>query len=155
MDVRDFNFDLPPELIAQEPSPARGGARLLLLRRDSGAMEPTHISALPDLLRAGDLVVVNNTRVFPARLLGRRVPSGGAVECLLVRREEGTDRGQIGDRSGTDPAAATWEALMHPGQKLKAGARVEFAGIHTIHGEILERRVFWRRLIRLLTEGGA
>ena len=84
MDVRDFDFDLPPELIAQEPPVERGGARLLVLDRGTGAMTHTRVAALPDILRAGDLVVVNNTRVFPARLLGHRVPSGGTVECLLV-----------------------------------------------------------------------
>jgi len=160
MDVRDFDFDLPPELIAQDPSPDRSGARLLLLRRDTGAIDHTRISALPDLLRAGDLVVVNNTRVFPARLLGRRVPSGGAVECLLIRREEGSDTGRIGVGPVSDSVAVSatnseiWEALMHPGQKLKPGARVEFAGTHTIHGEVIERRFFGRRLIRLWTEDG-
>ena len=85
MDVRDFDFDLPSELIAQEPAAERGGARLLHLDRRTGSIAHTRIAALPELLRAGDLVVVNNTRVFPARLLGRRVPSGGAVECLLLR----------------------------------------------------------------------
>src|SRR6185503_7879816 len=85
MDVRDFDFDLPPELIAQEPPPGRSAARLLHLERETGSLTHTYVTALPDLLRAGDLVVVNNTRVFPARLLGRRVPGGGAVECLLLR----------------------------------------------------------------------
>ena len=139
MDVRDFDFDLPPELIAQEPPAARGGARLLHLDRASGAIAHTRVAALPDLLRAGDLVVVNNTRVFPARLLGRRDPSGGAVECLLVRHLEGE----------------SWEALVHPGQKLKPGARVVFDGAHTIHGEILERRHFGRRVVRLWTDDGS
>jgi len=88
MDVRDFDFELPPELIAQEPSAERGGARLLHLDRRTGVIAHTRVSALPDLLRPGDLVVVNNTRVFPARLLGRRVPSGGAVECLLIQHLE-------------------------------------------------------------------
>src|SRR4051794_32027450 len=95
MDVREFDFDLPPELIAQEPPRERGGSRLLHLDRASGAIQHTHITALPDRLRAGDLVVVNDTRVFPARLLGRRVPSGGAVECLLVARA-GSDTCQTG-----------------------------------------------------------
>ena len=166
MDVRDFDFDLPPELIAQEPPAARGGARLLHLDRASGSIAHTHVSALPDLLRAGDLVVVNNTRVFPARLLGRRDPSGGAVECLLVRRigvRPGSDPAEISREStpyrtqvrcGSDPSAL-WEALVHPGQKLKPGARVVFEGIHTIHGEILERRPFGRRVVRLWTEDGS
>src|SRR4051794_27940941 len=86
MDVREFDFELPPDLIAQEPPRDRGGARLLHLDRSTGRLQHSTISALPDLLRAGDLVVVNDTRVFPARLIGRRVPSGGAVECLLVTR---------------------------------------------------------------------
>jgi S-adenosylmethionine:tRNA ribosyltransferase-isomerase len=136
--VRDFDFDLPPELIAQEPATDRTSARLLLLDRSAPGVRHTHVSALPNLLRTGDLVVVNNTRVFPARLLGRRVPSGGAVECLLVSRQ-------------TDDL---WEALVHPGQKLKPGARVVFEGSRTIHGEILERRFFGRRVVRLWTDDG-
>ena len=84
MDVRDFDFDLPAELIAQEPAArARRGAAAPP-DRATGSLAHTTVSALPELLRAGDLLVVNNTRVFPARLLGRRVPSGGAVECLLI-----------------------------------------------------------------------
>lgn len=140
MDVREFDFDLPPELIAQEPPAERGGARLLHLARATGAVSHTTIAALPDLLHAGDLVVVNDTRVFPARLLGRRVPSGGVVECLLVSRSADSDH---------------WEALVHPGQKLKPGARVLFEGRHTLHGEILERRFFGRRVVRLWTDDGS
>jgi S-adenosylmethionine:tRNA ribosyltransferase-isomerase len=98
------------------------------------------------LLRAGDLVVVNDTQVFPARLLGRRVPSGGAVECLLIGRTPGpTGR--------DDQTGQWWEALMHPGQKLKSGAKVVFEGVATIHGEVAERRGFGRRVIRLWTDG--
>ena len=84
MDVRDFDFDLPPELIAQEPSPQRDSSRMLFLERATGAVSHRTIAALPEFLESGDVLVVNNTRVFPARLLGRRVPSGGAVECLLI-----------------------------------------------------------------------
>ena len=160
MDVRDFDFDLPADLIAQEPAADRGGSRLLVVDRASGAMTHSRVAALPDFLRAGDLLVVNNTRVFPARLLGHRVPSGGAVECLLVRRVTGSDGGQTGvrrvsDTPPTPPGAQVWEALVHPGQKLKPGARVVFEGVHTLHGEILERHFFGRRLVRLWTEDGA
>jgi S-adenosylmethionine:tRNA ribosyltransferase-isomerase len=144
MDVRAFDFDLPPDLIAQEPPRERGGSRLLHLDRATGTIHHTAISALPDLLSAGDLVVVNDTRVFPARLLGRRIPSGGAVECLLVARA-------VEPR----PDGELWEVLMHPGQKLKPGARVVFEGVHTIHGEILEQRFFGRRIVRLWTEDGS
>jgi S-adenosylmethionine:tRNA ribosyltransferase-isomerase len=142
MNVRDFDFDLPPDLIAQEPSAERTGARLLHLDRSTGAVSHTSISALPELLRPGDVIVVNNTRVFPARLLGRRVPSGGAVECLLFRRLESSGPGD------------TWEALMHPGQKLKPGAKVVFEGPAALHGEVIERRFFGRRVIRLWTDDG-
>ena len=147
MDVGEFDFDLPSELIAQEPAAERGTGRLLGLGRDSGAVTHTSFAALPDLLRGGDLLVVNNTRVFPARLLGRRVPTGGAVECLLVAHV----------RAGTTPAHAgeqVWEALMHPGQKLPPGAEVIFEGARTVHGEVLERRFHGRRLIRLWAEDG-
>ena len=83
MNVSDFAFELPDELIAQDAAP-RGASRLLLLDRVTGTRRHDSIAGLPALLRAGDLLVVNNTRVFAARLLGRRVPSGGAVECLLL-----------------------------------------------------------------------
>jgi S-adenosylmethionine:tRNA ribosyltransferase-isomerase len=142
--VRDFDFELPPELIAQEPPATRGTSRLLHLERATGRITHHTIRSLPELLRAGDLLVVNNTRVFPARLLGRRDPSGGAVECLLVGRIEGPDAA----------GAELWEALVHPGQKLKPGARVVFEGAATLHGEIRERRFFGRRLVRLWTDDG-
>jgi S-adenosylmethionine:tRNA ribosyltransferase-isomerase len=162
MDVREFDFDLPADLIAQEPAAERSAARLLYLNRDDGSVTHTAVRALPDLLRAGDLVVVNNTKVFPARLLGRRVPSGGAVECLLVScLKSGSSAAEVRLKSGSSPAearhetnSAEWEALMHPGQKLKPGARVVFEGLHTLHGEVLERHFFGRRLIRLWTEDG-
>jgi len=152
MDVRDFDFDLPPELIAQEPPPGRSAARLLHLERETGSLTHTYVTALPDLLRAGDLVVVNNTRVFPARLLGRRVPSGGAVECLLTA-PLGPEKGRVGDGDVSVPNL--WEALVHPGQKLKPGARVVFDGPPTLHAEILERRFFGRRVVRLWTDDGS
>lgn len=137
MRVSEFDFDLPDELIAQEPVPERGASRLLVLNRSSGQLTDASFGALPEFLVPGDLLVVNNTRVFPARLLGHRVPSGGAVECLLVRELPGN----------------VWEALMHPGQKLKPGAEVVFErdGL-TIRGEVLDRHFFGRRTIRLWTE---
>ena len=142
MDVRDFDFDLPAELIAQEPAAQRSAARLLHLDRSTGSIAHSTIGELPNLLQPGDVIVVNNTRVFPARLIGRRVPSGGAVECLLISRLE-------------TPSPGQWEALVHPGQKLKPGARVVFEGVHTLHAEILERRFFGRRVIRLWTDDGS
>jgi S-adenosylmethionine:tRNA ribosyltransferase-isomerase len=142
LDVADFDFELPPELIAQEPAADRSAARLLHLNRASGALTHGSVSDLPDLLRAGDLVVVNNTRVFPARLLGHRVPSGGAVECVLLA--------PVAGENGLP--TPIWEALVHPGQKLQPGARVDFGD--SLHGEILERREYGRRLVRVWTADG-
>lgn len=106
--------------------------------RATGACTHAAIADLPASLRAGDLLVVNNTRVFAARLLGHRVPSGGAVECLLIGRSE--------DK---------WEALVHPGQKLKPGALVRFEGpAGVLMAEILERRYLGRRTVRLWSESG-
>ena len=119
------------------------------MNRHSGGLTHATIDNLPQLLREGDLLVVNNTRVFPARLLGRRVPSGGAVECLLIGRD-----GQDG-QDGQD--TQDWQALMHPGQKLRPGSRVVFdnpGGLRMLHGEVLERRFHGRRVIRLWTDDG-
>jgi S-adenosylmethionine:tRNA ribosyltransferase-isomerase len=138
VDVSDFDYELPPDLIAQEPV-APGRSRLLVLDRDTGGIEHSTIGRLPEHLAPGDLLVVNDTRVFPARLLGRRVPSGGAVECLLLSR---------GDEG-------TWSALVHPGQKLKPGARVVFGRHGTqLQGEILARHFHGRRTIRLWSDEG-
>lgn len=139
MNVSEFDFDLPEELIAQEPT-TRGESRLLVLSRTTGQITHTTFRALGNFLQAGDLLVVNNTRVFPARLLGHRVPSGGAVECLLLRQLAGSNE---------------WDALVHPGQKLKPGARVRFErdGV-ALEGEVLARHFHGRRSIRLWTEDG-
>ncbi|MEO6223554.1 MAG: S-adenosylmethionine:tRNA ribosyltransferase-isomerase, partial [Vicinamibacterales bacterium] len=97
--------------MAQEPPSERGGSRLLVVDRATGATEHRQFSDLPSLLRPGDVLVVNDTRVFPARLIGNRPPGGGAAECFLVR-----------------PAAEpdTWIALVHPGQRLREGSRMVF-----------------------------
>lgn len=143
MNVSDFDFDLPASLIAQEPRP-RGASRLLVVDRASASWTEGTVADLPAHLERGDLVVFNDTRVFPARLLGQRVPSGGAVECLLLERVDDTH----------------WHALMHPGQKLKPGARVVFAdaarapGI-VLRGEVLERLYFGRRLVRFEVDGAS
>ncbi len=146
MDVRDFVFSLPSELIAQEPPAVRGSSRLLHVDRRTGERTHTTVEQIPRFFDAGDVVVVNNTRVFPARLLGHRDPSGGAVECLLVQRVSA-------EADGTNEI---WQALMHPGQKLAAGARVAFADAETVvlHGEVLERHFHGRRSIRLWTTDG-
>src|SRR5262249_21544033 len=124
--------------IAQTPPSVRGSSRLLVLRRGTETIEHADVSKLADFLVAGDLIVVNDTKVFPARLLGSRVPSGGAVECLLLGPLDG-------DR---------WDALVHPGQKLRPGARMVFpGGRELLHGEVLDRHFHGRRTIRLWAEG--
>src|SRR3954453_23957006 len=137
MNVGDFDFELPPELIAQEPPPVRGGGRLLHLDRRTGAIEHTRVSALPDLLRAGDLLVVNNTKVFPARLLGRRVPTGGAVECLLVRRL-GSEEGLTQGRPGTDPGQTRVRPSSDPAENIPHGMNT-LQGRGSDQGQTLEQ----------------
>ena len=105
-----YAFDLPPELVAQEPLLDRSGSRLLVLERRSGALRHHAFHDLPDLLVPGDLLVVNRSRVIPARLLGRR-PGGGQAEVLLVRRRE----------------PDIWEALVRPARRLPVGSVVEIA----------------------------
>ena len=150
MDVAAFDFELPEALIAQDPPAVRGGSRLLVLDRRSGSIVHTAFGEIGDHLAAGDLLVLNNTKVFPARLLGVRVPSGGAVECLLLREipePEGRD---------PDPNQATWEALVHPGQKLKPGAQVRFEGDGVaLTGEMLASHFFGRRTVRLRSTGAS
>lgn len=148
MDVADFDFDLPADLIAQRPPVERGTSRLLVLDRGTGGVTHSTVNELSRWLRRGDLLVLNNTRVFPARLIGRREPGGGPaelsapsgrVECLLLQRLD----------------QERWEALMHPGQKLKPGARVVFGPSPFVRGEVLERKFYGRRIIRLWTEDGS
>ena len=140
MQVSDFDFGLPPALIAQEPA-RRGESRLLTMDRASGATRHLGVADLPSVLRPGDLLVVNDTRVFAARLLGHRVPSGGAVECLLLGAA--VERG--------DDGSSVYDALVHPGQKLKPGARMRFEGAAGhVHGEVLARHFFGRRRVRLV-----
>jgi S-adenosylmethionine:tRNA ribosyltransferase-isomerase len=146
MRVTDFDFDLPPDLIAQEPRP-RGTARLLRLTRATGHVGHFSVGDLPSLLSPGDLLVVNDTRVFAARLIGHRVPSGGAVECLLLGP---ADPGESHNDENV------YDALVHPGQKLKPGALVRFEGsAGVLVGEILARAFYGRRRVRLWSESGA
>lgn len=143
MNVSDFDFELPEHLIAQEAA-ERGRSRLLVLRRDTGAVEHALFADLERFLRPGDLLVLNDTRVFPARLIGRRDPSGGEVECLLMGRPR--------PAPDAEPGAEEWDALVHPGQKLKPGAHMVFEGAGAaLHGEVLARRFQGRRTVRLWT----
>jgi S-adenosylmethionine:tRNA ribosyltransferase-isomerase len=141
--VSDFDFDLPADLIAQDAAP-RGASRLMVLRRSTGETRHALVSDLPNLLQPGDVLVVNDTRVIAARLTGHRVPTGGAVECLLLSRP-----------APSTGSSAIVDALMHPGQKLKPGAVVRFEGpAGALVAEVLEQRFFGRRRIRLTAESG-
>lgn len=111
MKTSDFVYDLPEELIAQTPVEPRDHSRLLAVKRTDGTMEHRHFYDLPDYLRPGDVLVVNDTRVMPARLIGERA-GGGACEVLLLRQL----------------SPVSWETLVKPGKKLKSGARVSFGG---------------------------
>ena len=139
MRLSDFGYELPPERIAQEAPPVRDAARLLRLDRATGARSHHRVSDLDTLLAPGDVLVLNDTRVVPARLIGRREPSGGRVECLLLRRIGGE----------------RWDALVHPGQKLKIGSRAVFeGGGRRLELEVLARHHHGRRTIRLAADDG-
>jgi S-adenosylmethionine:tRNA ribosyltransferase-isomerase len=106
--LSSYDYSLPPELVAQAPLAARDASRLLVLHRRTGAIEHGRFTELPDRLRPGDLLVTNRSRVFPARLLGRR-EHGGKAEILLVRRRGG----------------GLWNAMLRPGRRLRAGMSVD------------------------------
>jgi len=118
--LADYDFVLPADCIAQEPAPARDGARLLVLGRTNGARQHAHVTDLPQFLRAGDLLVINDTRVIPARL--RAHLAGGTAVELLVTHEVETDA-TITNLAPT----TTWRCLGRPGKKLKAGVALEVA----------------------------
>lgn len=108
--VSDFDYDLPRDLIAQAPARPRDSSRLLVLRRDTGALEHRIFRDLPEYLRPGDALVLNDTKVLPVRLRGRRA-TGGEVEVLLLKS-----------------ANSRWEALVRPGKRLRPGTRLSFGG---------------------------
>ena len=137
--VSDFDFELPERLIAQEPAARRELSRLLVVDRAAEEFVDSTFTQLPDRLLPGDVLVVNNTRVFPARLIGRRLRTtlrgetipGGRVEIFLVRRLE----------------PLVWEALVHPGRALLPGARVEISR-GKLTAEIVEWRELGQRIVR-------
>jgi S-adenosylmethionine:tRNA ribosyltransferase-isomerase len=141
--ITDFDFELPPELIAQNPPPQRGTSRMLVMERSTGALCDTHFSEFPAMLRAGDLLVLNDSRVIPARLYARRT----------VRREREKPTGRI-EVMLTQPAGANqWHALVRPGRKIAIGERLVFPapdGSIALEAEVLERGAFGDRLLRFL-----
>ena len=136
MKTSDFYYDLPQELIAQTPMEKRDGSRLMTLDRRTGETGHRHFYDLPSLLRPGDCLIMNDSRVLPARLLGRRLPGGGACEVLLL-----TDKGEN-----------VWECLVRPGRKLRAGARMTF-GDGSLTAEVVEELADGNRLVRFAYEG--
>lgn len=112
MRISDFDYELPPELIAQQPLPQRDASRMLVVNRATGTFEDKEFRLLGNYLRAGDCLVLNNTKVFPARLLGWRLPTGGSVEVLLLSEVE----------------PLVWHVLARPGRRLKEGTVIEFGG---------------------------
>jgi S-adenosylmethionine:tRNA ribosyltransferase-isomerase len=148
MQLSQFDYHLPPDLIAQEPLQDRAASRMMVLNRAAARLEDRHFAELPALLKPGDLLVFNNTRVFPARLLGRRQgrrsqPIGrnnptlreylsAEVELLLTRREDGN----------------VWQGLVHPGRKIRVGEVLVF-GDGALEAEVLGRGEYGLRRVRL------
>ena len=110
MQISDFDYELPEDLIAQQPLAERDASRMLIVDRAAQSWRDSSFTTLPDNLSDKDVLVLNNTRVFPARLRGRRWPSGGSIELLLLREVE----------------EKTWQALTRPGRRLRIGAEIEF-----------------------------
>ena len=131
----DFNFDLPQELIAQTPLSRRDASRLLTLDKVTGQVGHHHFYELPEFLRPGDCLVLNDSRVLPARLIGHR-PTGGACEVLLL-----TDKGE-----------GLWECLVRPGRKLRAGAQVIF-GDGELTATVEQELADGNRLVRFHYQG--
>ena len=136
MKTSDFYYDLPPELIAQTPLDRRDGSRLLTLNKETGEYRHLHFYDLPGLLRPGDCLVLNDSRVLPARLIGHRLPGGGVCEVLLL----------------VDKGDKTWECLVRPGKKLRTGAKVSF-GDGELTAEIVGEVEGGNRLVRFHYEG--
>ena len=136
MKTSDFYYDLPQELIAQTPIEKRDTSRLMTLDRATGAVGHHHFYDLPDFLRPGDCLILNNSRVLPARLVGQRLPGGGICEVLLLN-----DRGEN-----------IWECLVRPGRKLRKGTKLSF-GNGELTAEIVEQLEEGGRLIRFDYEG--
>jgi S-adenosylmethionine:tRNA ribosyltransferase-isomerase len=139
--VADFDYDLPPELIAQQPSAERGQSRMLVINRSTGALRDSSFAEFPSLLHSGDLLVLNDSRVIPARLYARRT--------VVREREKPTGRVEV---MLTEPAGENlWRALVHPGSKVRVGERLIFpspSGAIELEAEVLERNYFGSRLLR-------
>ena len=123
MKTSDFYYDLPEELIAQDPLEDRASSRLLVLNKKTGEIEHTIFKNIKNYLKKGDCLVINNTKVIPARLIGEKEGSGGKVEFLLLKKI----------------SLDTWEIIVKPGKKARGGARVSFGG-GLLTAEVIEVR---------------
>src|SRR3990172_7112542 len=132
MDIALFDYELPAERIAQEPAEPRDASRLLVLDRARGAREDARFSDLPRWLRAGDCLVVNESRVIPARFLGALERAGRPVEILMPRPLDG----------------GRWEALVRPGKRCGLGAQVTLAG-GAARATVIERRALGARVVEI------
>ncbi len=140
--MSDFDYDLPQELIAQTPIEPRDSSRLLIVNRSSGTLDHRYFHDIGDYLRPGDLLIANQSRVIPARLLGQRLETGGAVEILLL-----AERPDLGPDH--------WETLVRPGRRLREGTRIGFGDEHSqdpmLQAEILHRTDAGGRIVRFWT----
>lgn len=136
MNKKDFYFDLPPELIAQDPLQDRSSSRLLVLDKETGEIEHKVFTDIVEYLHEGDCLVLNNTKVIPARLMGTKAETGAAIEVLLLKRREND----------------VWETLVKPGKKAKAGAIISF-GDGLLTGQVIDVVDEGNRLIQFQYEG--
>ncbi|WP_018211086.1 tRNA preQ1(34) S-adenosylmethionine ribosyltransferase-isomerase QueA [Desulfitobacterium hafniense] len=136
MKLEDFDFELPEDRIAQHPVEPRDSSRLMVMNRWTGEIEHRVFRELPELLQGGDVLVVNNTRVIPARLIGEKEGTQAKIECLLLTRRD----------------KDVWETLIKPGKRLKAGQTVVF-GDGLLRGELLEILPDGNRLVRFNYQG--
>jgi len=136
MDLKDFNYDLPEELIAQDPLEDRSSSRLMVLHKDAGRIEHKIFRNIIDYLNPGDCLVINDTKVIPARLMGIKEDTGATIEVLLLKRN----------------ADDVWECLVKPGKKARTGARIVF-GEGLLVGEIVDVIEDGNRMIKFHYEG--
>lgn len=136
MDLKDFNYDLPEELIAQDPLEDRSSSRLMVLHKDTGRIEHKIFRNIIDYLNPGDCLVINDTKVIPARLMGIKEDTGATIEVLLLKRN----------------ADDVWECLVKPGKKARTGARIVF-GEGLLVGEIVDVIEDGNRMIKFHYEG--
>ena len=136
MDLKDFNYDLPEELIAHDPLEDRSSSRLMVLHKDTGRIEHKIFRDIIDYLNPGDCLVINDTKVIPARLMGIKEDTGAAIEVLLLKRN----------------ADDVWECLVKPGKKARTGARIVF-GEGLLVGEIVDVIEDGNRMIKFHYEG--